>query len=154
MEIMFEPYQLGNLKLANRFVFPPIKTGYGDPGGVVTDRQLAYYQQIAQNGPSIVILEPVAVTPEGREHPKQLCVHLTDSVAELKKIVDVIHGEKRLACLHLNHAGAAANPMATGTAPQSPTGVTCPTTGSCSGRPPVSSRFRANGGATKWPTSV
>jgi 2,4-dienoyl-CoA reductase-like NADH-dependent reductase (Old Yellow Enzyme family)/thioredoxin reductase len=129
MEAMFQPYPLGNLKLANRFVFPPIKTGYGKPGGIVTDRQLGYYQQISRNGPAIVVIEPVAVTSEGREHPKQLCVHLPDSVGELKKIVDVIHAEKRLACLHLNHAGAAANPMVTGTAPKAPTGITCARSG-------------------------
>jgi 2,4-dienoyl-CoA reductase-like NADH-dependent reductase (Old Yellow Enzyme family)/thioredoxin reductase len=127
MEAMFQPYRLGNLELANRFVFPPIKTGYGKLGGIVTDRQLIFYRQIARNGPAVIILEPVSVTPEGREHPKQLCVHLSESVVELKKIVNVIHAEKRLACLHLNHAGAAANPMVTGTAPKAPSAVTCPT---------------------------
>ncbi len=127
MEAMFQPYRLGNLELANRFVFPPIKTGYGNLGGIVTDRQLIFYRQIARNGPAVIILEPVSVTPEGREHPKQLCIHLSESVAELKKIVNVIHAEKRLACLHLNHAGAAANPMVTGTAPKAPSAVTCPT---------------------------
>ena len=67
-----------------------------------------------------MILEPVAVTPNGKEHPKQLCVHLPESVGELKKIVNVIHAEKRLACLHLNHAGAAANPKASGGQPKAP----------------------------------
>jgi len=132
MEAMFQPYRLANLDLTNRFVFPPIKTGYGMPGGVVTDRQLIYYRQIARNGPAVIILEPVSVTPEGREHPKQLCVHLPESVAELKKIVNVIHDEKRLACLHLNHAGAAANPMVTGTAPKAPSAITCLTSGKTS----------------------
>ena len=132
MDAMFQPYRLGNLLLANRFVFPPIKTGYGMPGGIVTDRQLIYYRQIARNGPAVIILEPVSVTPEGREHPKQLCVHLPESVAELKKIVNVIHAEKRLVCLHLNHAGAAANPMVTGTAPKAPSAITCSTSGKTS----------------------
>ncbi|MBW2368634.1 MAG: FAD-dependent oxidoreductase [Deltaproteobacteria bacterium] len=132
MEIMFQPYQLGSLELANRFVFPPIKTGYGMPGGVVTERLLTYYQQIAKNGPGMIILEPVSVTPEGREHPKQLCVHPPESVSELKKIVNVIHKEKRLACLHLNHAGAAAKPKVTGTPPKAPSELTCPTTGETS----------------------
>ena len=109
MESMFERLTLGTLKLANRFVFPPIKLAYGNPDGTVTDRQLLFYQQIAEEGPAVVILEPVSVTPEGKEHPRQLCVHLPESATELKKIVDVIHKEGRLACLHLNHAGAAAS---------------------------------------------
>jgi len=129
MERMFKKFKLNGLDLANRFVFPPVKTGYGTPQGEVTQRQLMFYQQIAKNGPGILILEPVAVTPDGKEHPKQLCVHLPHSSAELKKIVGVIHNANRLACLHLNHAGAAANPKVTGTTPKAPSAITCPTTG-------------------------
>ena len=128
MNKMFSDFTLGNLKLNNRFVFPPVKTAYGHPKGIVTERQLIFYKQIASNGPGIVILEPASVTPEGREHPKQLCIHLKESTSELKKIVDVIHAENRLACLHLNHAGAAANPKATGTKPKAPSAIKCPTT--------------------------
>ncbi|MFW6115120.1 MAG: FAD-dependent oxidoreductase [Thermodesulfobacteriota bacterium] len=129
METMFERYTLGTLSMVNRFVFPPIKLGYGNPDGTVSDRQLVFYQQIARQGPAVVILEPVSVAPEGKEHPKQLCVHLPESTGELKKIVEVIHNEGRLACLHLNHAGAAAAPMATGVKPKGPSSITCPSTG-------------------------
>ena len=76
MDRMFGGFTLGDLKLANRFVFPPVKTAYGTPQGIVTERQLAFYQRIANNGPGILILEPASVTSEGREHPKQLCIHL------------------------------------------------------------------------------
>ena len=51
MQRLFETMTLGTLTLANRFIFPPIKTAYGTPKGNVTDRHLAYYRQIAENGP-------------------------------------------------------------------------------------------------------
>ena len=38
MERMFKKFKLDGLELANRFVFPPIKTGYGTPQGIVTER--------------------------------------------------------------------------------------------------------------------
>jgi 2,4-dienoyl-CoA reductase-like NADH-dependent reductase (Old Yellow Enzyme family)/thioredoxin reductase len=126
MQRLFKEYNLGKARLANRFVFPPIKLGYGSPDGSVTDRQLRFYKRIARQGPAIIILEPVSVTPDGREHPKQPCIHLPGSVDELKKVVDVIHAADRLACLHLNHAGAAANPKAAGSHPKAPSAVTCP----------------------------
>ncbi|MBW2117139.1 MAG: FAD-dependent oxidoreductase, partial [Deltaproteobacteria bacterium] len=129
MKRMFNTFSLGNLDIVNRFVFPPIKLGYGNPDGTVTDRQLTFYKQIAKKGPGLIIIEPVSVTAGGREHPKQPCVHLPESVTELKKIADVIHGEGRLACLHLNHAGAAANPKIIGGKPKAPSTITCPTTG-------------------------
>jgi 2,4-dienoyl-CoA reductase-like NADH-dependent reductase (Old Yellow Enzyme family)/thioredoxin reductase len=126
---MFEGITLGGVELPNRFVFPPIKLAYGSPDGTVTSAQLTFYRQMAQEGPGLLILEPVSVTPEGKEHPKQLCVHLPESQTQLKKIVDVIHGKGRLACLHLNHAGAAANPMATKTQPKAPSSITCQASG-------------------------
>ncbi len=129
MESMFEGFSLGHVELANRFVFPPVKLGYGMPDGTVTDRQLVFYRQIAEQGPAMLILEPVSVTPEGREHPKQLCIHLAQSAQELQKIVHVIHQEDRLACLHLNHAGAAANPKAMGGTPRAPSVITCASSG-------------------------
>jgi 2,4-dienoyl-CoA reductase-like NADH-dependent reductase (Old Yellow Enzyme family)/thioredoxin reductase len=129
MERMFEEFKLGTANLVNRFVFPPIKLAYGNPTGTVTERQLQFYSQIAREGPSVVILEPVSVTAEGREHPRQLCIHLPESATELKKIVNVVQQEGRFACLHLNHAGAAANPKVTGTKPKAPSVIICPASG-------------------------
>jgi len=129
MEQLFSPFKLGDLMLANRFVFPPVKTAFGTPQGIVTDQHLELYRQIATNGPGLLILEPVAVTADGKEHPKQLCIHLPESASEIKKIVDVVHAENRRVCLHLNHAGAAANPKATGTKPRAPSAITCPSSG-------------------------
>jgi 2,4-dienoyl-CoA reductase-like NADH-dependent reductase (Old Yellow Enzyme family)/thioredoxin reductase len=129
MERMFEEFKVGTAKLVNRFMFPPIKLAYGNPDGTVTERQIQFYRRIAREGPAVVILEPVSVTVEGKEHPRQLCIHLPESVKELKKIVRVVQKEGRLACLHLNHAGAAANPKVTGTKPKAPSVVTCPASG-------------------------
>jgi len=125
MERMFKESKIGSMKLENRFIFPPIKLGYGNPDGTVTDRQLKFYQQISRNGPGLVIIEPVSVTADGREHPKQPCVHLPGSTTELKKIADVVHAEGRLACLHLNHAGAGALPKIIGGNPKAPSVMTC-----------------------------
>ncbi|MCF8119943.1 MAG: FAD-dependent oxidoreductase, partial [Deltaproteobacteria bacterium] len=125
MERMFKEFTLDGVELKNRFVFPPIKLGYGNPDGTVTERQLRFYQQVAENGPAVLIVEPVSVTANGREHPKQPCVHLEKSEQELRKIADVVHGEDRLACLHLNHAGAAALPKIIGGPPKAPSVMTC-----------------------------
>ena len=115
---LFSSFRLGPMELPNRFVFPPIKTAYGRPSGEVTDRHLVFYGRLAERGPGLLILEPVSVTADGREHPKQLAVHHEKSVSELKKLVEVIHQKDRRVCLHINHAGGAANPKVTGRPPR------------------------------------
>ena len=81
MERMYTPVVLDNLEIVNCFVFPPIKLGYGNPDGTVTERQLNFYKRIARKGPGLVIIEPVSVTANGREHPRQPCIHLPGSVS-------------------------------------------------------------------------
>ena len=39
MENRYERFILGNVELANKFVFPSIKRGYGNPDGTVSERQ-------------------------------------------------------------------------------------------------------------------
>ena len=72
MERFFQPIRLGSLNLKNRFIMPPIKTAYGTPEGKVTQRHLNFYNNVSQGGASLIILEPVSVLKNSKEHPKQL----------------------------------------------------------------------------------
>ncbi|PLX99411.1 MAG: NADH:flavin oxidoreductase [Desulfuromonas sp.] len=124
-----EEFRIGGLQLKNRFIMAPVKTAYGTPKGEVTPRHLSYYANLSRGGVALIILEPVAVSQSGKEHPKQLAVHLPDSREQLAKIVDLLHNNGTLACLNINHAGRAANPKATGIPPEAPSAIPCPATG-------------------------
>ncbi|MCD6580841.1 MAG: FAD-dependent oxidoreductase [Desulfuromusa sp.] len=124
-----EAFQIGKLQLKNRFIMAPVKSAYGNPKGKVTPRHLTYYDNLSKGGMAMIILEPVAVSQSGKEHPKQLAVHLPDSKHQLNKIVDVLHKNDTFACLNISHAGRAANPKASGMAPEAPSAIICPATG-------------------------
>ena len=124
-----EAFQIGQLKLKNRFIMAPVKSAYGTPKGEVTPRHLTYYDNLSKGGMAMIILEPVAVSQSGKEHPKQLAVHLPDSKHQLNKIVNVLHKNDTFVCLNINHAGRAANPKATGVPTKAPSAITCPATG-------------------------
>ncbi|WP_051904341.1 FAD-dependent oxidoreductase [Hippea jasoniae] len=125
---MFDSVNLGGLRLKNRFIFAPVKTAYGNPKGEVNQRHLTFYRHVAEGEVALIITEPTAVLKSGREHPKQLCIDEDYCVDELKKITDVIHENGSLACLNITHAGRAANPKASGSAPIAPSAVYCPAT--------------------------
>jgi pyruvate/2-oxoglutarate dehydrogenase complex dihydrolipoamide dehydrogenase (E3) component len=44
------PFQIGNLKLNNRIVMPPMATNFAGPDGSVNERHIAYYVRRAQGG--------------------------------------------------------------------------------------------------------
>jgi len=125
----FETVRIGDLSLSNRLLMAPVKTGFGDPDGKVTEQLLAYYRRRASGGVGAIIVEPLYVDPIGKEHPRQLGIDNPDAVDGLQRLVDVIHEDGAKAIAHLNHAGRAVNPKATGQPPEAPSSVACPSTG-------------------------
>lgn len=123
------PWTIGSLELRNRIWMAPVKTALGTPEGRVTERHLHFYRRVARGGAALVIIEPVAVRWEGREHPRQLAVTRPDSAADLARIVAVLHEGGARAGLNLNHAGRAANPKASGVTALAPSETTCPARG-------------------------
>lgn len=126
---VFEAVCIGDLTLSNRLLMAPVKTGFGEPDGGVSDRLLAYYRRRAVGGVAAIIVEPLYIDAAGKEHPRQLAIDCDDVVAGLRRLTDVIHDGGARAIAHLNHAGRAANPKASRRPPEAPSAVACPTTG-------------------------
>lgn len=57
---LFQPFQLGNLTLPNRIVFPPMGLEVCE-GGVPGEAAADYYARRAQGGASLVITEGVYI---------------------------------------------------------------------------------------------
>jgi len=129
MRAVFESIRIGGLDLPNRLVMAPVKTGFGDMSGEVTDRLIAYYRRRAEGGVGAVIVEPLYVDPAGKEHPRQLGIEAEAKVVGLRRLVEAIHAGGARAFAHLNHAGRAANTKASGRPPEAPSELVCPTTG-------------------------
>ena len=64
---LFEPFQLGDLTLANRMVMAPMTRNRADENGVVPPMTVTYYQQRASAG--LVVTESTPVSPEGVGYP-------------------------------------------------------------------------------------
>jgi 2,4-dienoyl-CoA reductase-like NADH-dependent reductase (Old Yellow Enzyme family)/thioredoxin reductase len=54
---IFEPASIGQMKLKNRIVMPPMGTDYAEAGGAVTQRMLDYYEARARGGTGLIIVE-------------------------------------------------------------------------------------------------
>jgi 2,4-dienoyl-CoA reductase-like NADH-dependent reductase (Old Yellow Enzyme family)/thioredoxin reductase len=107
----------------------PVKTAYGTSTGEVTHRHLAYYRRRAEGGTGAVVVESLYVDPAGKEHPRQLGISSYAHIEGLSRLTAAIRDGGAASIAHLNHAGRAANPKATGTTPVAPSAVPCPNTG-------------------------
>jgi 2,4-dienoyl-CoA reductase (NADPH2) len=101
------------IKLKNSFIFPPIKLGYSNGDGYVTDRYNDFYAARSQFLGAI-ILEPLYIDKGLREIPTQLGIDHEDKLYGLQMLVDSIHKSGSKVVAHLNHPGRMANPKISG----------------------------------------
>jgi 2,4-dienoyl-CoA reductase-like NADH-dependent reductase (Old Yellow Enzyme family)/thioredoxin reductase len=129
MSTPFDSIQIGALTLPNRLAMAPMKTAFGTTEGQVTDRLVAYFRRRAEGGVGLVLSEPFYVDRRGQEHPRQLSIAADNVMGGLSRLADAIHHGGARVFAHLNHAGRAANPRASGAPPEAPSNVPCPRTG-------------------------
>ena len=112
------------LQLKNNFIMAPVKTGYGNKLGTITDRHIQFYKSRAKHLGAITT-EPLYIDKRVRELPTQIGIDGDDKISGLKKLTDEIHKFDTKVIAHLNHAGRMANPKIPGNIFMSSTGVAC-----------------------------
>ena len=101
------------LNLRNKFIFAPIKTGYSDGTGKITNNHLKFYE-IRSDYLGAVIPEPLYLDKRLREIPTQIGIDNDDKIRGLKQLTDRIHNKGAKVIAHLNHPGRMANPKIPG----------------------------------------
>jgi 2,4-dienoyl-CoA reductase-like NADH-dependent reductase (Old Yellow Enzyme family)/thioredoxin reductase len=101
------------LQLQSKFIMAPIKLGYSDGTGVITQRHLDFYAE-RNEYIGAVIPEPLYMDPGLRELPVQIGVDTDDKIQGLKELTAVIRKNGAKAVAHLNHPGRMANPKIPG----------------------------------------
>jgi len=112
------------MQLQTSFIMPPLKLGYSDGTGRVTERHRAFYR--ARSGAlGAVTLEPLFLDPGLRELPTQLGISVDEHVDGLRSLVNLIHEQGTKVIAHLNHPGRMANPNIPGNFHVSSTDAAC-----------------------------
>jgi 2,4-dienoyl-CoA reductase-like NADH-dependent reductase (Old Yellow Enzyme family) len=69
---LFEPGAIGNMKIRNRIVMPPMATNYADNDGQVTGLMINHYEQRARGGVGLIITEGICPDfPRGKGWKKR-----------------------------------------------------------------------------------
>ena len=82
---------------------------YSSEDGFATDWHLVHLGARAQGGAGLVMVEASAVTPEGRISDGDLGIWKDEHIAQLRRIVEFIHGQGARAGIQLAHAGRKAS---------------------------------------------
>ena len=89
MSRLFEPFQIGELRLANRIIIAPM-CQYSADEGSATDWHLIHLGHLALSGAAMLIVEATAVSPEGRITPTDLGLYSDANEAALARVLDAV----------------------------------------------------------------
>ena len=112
MSRLFEPLQLGGLRLANRIVIAPM-CQYSATDGAAGDWHLIHLGHLALSGAGLMILEATAVSPEGRISPADLGLYSDADEAALSRVLSAVRANSPMPiAVQLSHAGRKASSRA------------------------------------------
>jgi 2,4-dienoyl-CoA reductase-like NADH-dependent reductase (Old Yellow Enzyme family) len=103
---IFEPRYIRKIKIENGLALPPmVAFGFADESGMVSDRNVAHYSRIAQNGIGLIIVEATCISPEGRLDSRQLGIWDDSFIDGLSRISGAVHEAGSKVFIQLHHAG-------------------------------------------------
>lgn len=105
---LFEPFQLGDLTLANRMVMAPMTRNRAAENGIVPPMMVTYYRQRASAG--LIITESTPVSPEGVGYPATPGIHTEAHAASWRGVTDAVHAAGGHVFVQLQHCGRISHP--------------------------------------------
>jgi 2,4-dienoyl-CoA reductase-like NADH-dependent reductase (Old Yellow Enzyme family)/thioredoxin reductase len=106
---IFEPANIGTMRLKNRIIMPPMGTNYAEAGGAVSQRMLDYYEARARGGVGLIIVEGSAPSLRCNTYfqgPPSYQASLGDDkfIPGWKRLTDAAHRHGAKVAIQIMHA--------------------------------------------------
>lgn len=102
---LFEPGQIGKMKVKNRIVFAAIDSASADLNGCVTPLTIHHYVERAKGGVGLITVEINYTEPRGKWNLHQLSMANDGSLAGHRDLVYAIHAYGTKVACQLHHTG-------------------------------------------------
>lgn len=122
MSILFQPLNIGDLEVKNRFVHSATHESMADPEGNITGDILRRYERLARGGIGLIVPGHMYVSTRGRAHLGQIGIHADTMVTGLRKLTRVVHKQGAKIVFQLAHGGRQCPKKVLGHAPLAPSG--------------------------------
>jgi N-ethylmaleimide reductase len=109
MNTLFQPLQLGDLKLQNRILMAPLTRARAEDGHVPGSLMAEYYAQRASAG--LIIAEATMVMEGNSSFWHEPGIYSDAQIAGWRKTTDAVHAAGGLIFLQLWHGGRACHPL-------------------------------------------
>jgi len=119
ISLLFKPIDINGRTINNRIVYQPMEGNGCSVDGTIGELTKRKYKRFAQGGPGIIWYEAVALTPEGKAKPGQLCLEENNvdeykrHVEEIKETCIVKNGFEPVIIIQATHSGRRSSPDGT-----------------------------------------
>ncbi len=110
MADLFSPITIGNHKVKNRVVLPPLVVCGVHPDGLVNDAVVAHYESFARGGCGIIVQEATCVLPEGKLAGEQLVLFDDSHTDGMRRIADRVIPLGALLLMQIHYASTEGMP--------------------------------------------
>lgn len=111
---MFEPIQIGPMRVNNRFVVPPMSNNFAIASGELSERSMYYYRERAKGGFGLITVEATVIDPTAKGGHRKHCLYDDSQIGALKKVVDECHTYGSKVMVQLQQAGPEGSAKAAG----------------------------------------
>lgn len=106
---IFEPITIRRMTVKNRISMAPMGTNYGEQNGEMSFLHMDYYEQRAQGGTGMIIVENACVDfPLGSNGTTQIRIDHDNYIPRFYKLCESVHQYGTCIAIQINHAGASA----------------------------------------------
>jgi len=88
---LFSPFRIGALELPNLITMPAMYTASGTATGMVTQRQINYYQARAAAGVALIVTELIGIDPYGFSNRFMLRIDHDRYLPGFRRLTDAVH---------------------------------------------------------------
>ncbi|HOO30097.1 MAG TPA: NADH:flavin oxidoreductase [Bacillota bacterium] len=123
MSDLLSPLCVKNMSLKNRIVMPPMASNTATLEGMATEATFSYYEERADRGVGLIIVEHTYVLKSGKYRERQLGIDCDDHVGPLSELTRRVHACGAAIGIQITHAGAATRSSTIGQRPLGPSVV-------------------------------
>ena len=113
--VLFDPVQVGPVRLKNRLVMPPMANNLANADGTLSPASIAYYTERARGGIGMIIVECSAIGfPRGLIVERQPNVASRNVMPDWRRLAEGVHSFGTKIIVQIHHGVFLADPMYNG----------------------------------------
>ncbi|MCB9481781.1 MAG: NADH:flavin oxidoreductase [Desulfobacteraceae bacterium] len=106
MKQLFEPANIGNIKLKNRFVRSATWEGMAEESGHLNDKIFEIYENLSKGGAAAIITGYAYVLKDEQPSPRMFGAYDDSFIEDYRKLTDIVHKNNSKIILQLAYGGS------------------------------------------------